>query len=220
MSAASTISQSPHPGPVDASPFGELASDVRLETAVRALNANGIHTVVVATSAEARKLVQELIPEHSEILDATSQTLVSSGIQEEIVNSGRYLPIRAELMEHHQNGRAREARKLGSAPDYVIGSVHAITEDGEVLIASATGSQLASYVYGAGKVVWVAGTQKVVGTLAEAFQRIEQHSFGLENERAKKAYGQGSLIGKVLVVKREVQPGRINLILVKEKLGF
>lgn len=42
----------------------------------------------------------------------------------------------------------------------------------------------------------------------------------LEDLRAREAYGIGSGINKVLIVNREVVPGRITVILVKEKLGF
>jgi hypothetical protein len=89
-----------------------------------------------------------------------------------------------------------------------------------VAVASASGSQLAPYVYGAGNVIWVVGTQKLVKDLDEAIDRIERYTFPLENERAKKTYGQGSMISKLLIVNREFQPGRITMVLVKENLGF
>jgi hypothetical protein len=102
----------------------------------------------------------------------------------------------------------------------VVGSVHAVTESGQVLIASASGSQLGPYVSGGGRVVWVVGVQKLVGTLEEAFQRLEEHVFPLEDARAMQAYGVHSAIAKVLLVNRELVPGRTTVVLVRESLGF
>ncbi len=112
-----------------------------------------------------------------------------------------------------------EIRKLISNPDVVIGSVHAITEMGEVLIASASGSQLSSIASGADKVIWVAGTQKLVSTLREGFRRIREYSYPLENIRAQQVYGRPSAINKILIFNGEL-PGRITMILVKQNLGF
>ncbi len=111
-------------------------------------------------------------------------------------------------------------RKLGASPDVQVGSVHAITEQGEVMIASAVGSQLGPAAYGAGMVIWVVGTQKLVRTLEDGFHRIREYSFPLESERTQRAYGQASAINKVLIVNGEVHPGRITIVLIKQQLGF
>lgn len=112
-------------------------------------------------------------------------------------------------------------QRLGATPEWVLGSVHAVTETGEALIASNTGSQLPAYAFGVGKVIWVVGTQKIVKDREEGLGRIYEHSLPLESERAKKAYGvPGSAVNKILIVNREVQPGRITMILVNERLGF
>jgi len=113
-----------------------------------------------------------------------------------------------------------EMRRLGASPDYTLGSVHAVTEQGEVFVASASGSQLAAYVYGAGAVIWVVGSQKIVSDREAAFKRIYEYSLPREDERAREAYGMGSRVNKVLVVTREFMPGRITVILVKQELGF
>jgi hypothetical protein len=112
----------------------------------------------------------------------------------------------------------REMTRLAAAPDFVVGRAHAITEPGQVLTASATGSQLGLYIYGVGKVIWVVGTQKIVPNLEENLRRIEGYSYPLEDAQARQAYGMGSMIGKVLIANREAQPQRITGILVKENL--
>jgi hypothetical protein len=113
----------------------------------------------------------------------------------------------------------REMRKLAASPDYVVGSVHAITEHGQVLVASGGGSQLASYVYGAGHVLWVAGTQKIVADIDEGLRRIDEHSLPLEDARMRQTRGVGSQVGKIMIFRRE-PAGRTTLILVREALGF
>ncbi|HZY91933.1 MAG TPA: lactate utilization protein [Thermoplasmata archaeon] len=200
--------------------FSLPASSDRVERAAGALRTNGIEVRLVRDREEARAAVLGLIPEGSEVLTVTSQTLTQLGLDTEIQRSTRFHPVRGELTQLMKEGKTSEARRLGAAPDVVIGSVHAITERGEVVIASATGSQLGPYAYGARRVIWVAGTQKIVRDLTEAVERLEQHTFPLEDARAKKVYGAGSAIAKVLLVNREFQPGRISIILVPENLGF
>jgi LUD domain len=200
--------------------FSTLASDEQVETTVRALEANGIHVIVAENGDEARQRALELIPEGAEVFTATSRTLETIGLASEINESPRYQAVRPRLYALDRATQQREIRKLTATPEVVVGSVHAITEQGQILIASYGGSQLAPYASGAGSVIWVAGTQKLVRTLDEAMRRIQEYSFPLEDARLREAYGMGSGIGKILIVNRDPVPGRLTLILVKENLGF
>lgn len=200
--------------------FGQLAADDVIERAMHALEENGITAFLVENGQAAFEKAKELIPEGSEVMAMTSVTLDTIGLAAYLNASGAYDTIRAKLAKLDRNTQSREMRKIAAAPDYVIGSVHAVTEDGHVFVASNTGSQLATYVYTAGKVIWVVGTQKIVSNDAEAMQRLHEYTYPLEDERAQKAYGMRSGVNKVLIVNKEKQPGRITLILVKEKLGF
>ena len=116
--------------------------------------------------------------------------------------------------------QGREIRKLIAAPDFAAGSVHAVTEDGHVLIASATGSQLGPYASGAGRVIWVVGAQKIVKDLNAGFRRIQEHVVPLEEEHMQQLYKVGTAVNEMLIVNRATRPGRITMILVKEELGF
>jgi hypothetical protein len=113
-----------------------------------------------------------------------------------------------------------QMRELGARPACIIGSVHAVTEDGVVMVASMSGSQLGPYASGAAKVVWVVCAQKIVKNIEQGFERIEHYSLPREDERMRSLYGIGSTIGKILIVKREAAPGRSNLILLNEVIGF
>ena len=197
-----------------------LASEESISRTVVALNANGITAVVVETGKEAKRKVFEIIPKGAEVMTMTSATLDALGISTEIVESGKFNSVRKKMMVLDWKTQGRELRKLGAAPDWAVGSVHAVTEDGKVVVASATGSQLPAYAYGSGNVIWVVGTNKIVKNLDEAFKRVYEHSFPLEDARAKKVYGFGSSVSKLLVFNKESVQGRIKLVFVKEKLGF
>jgi len=199
--------------------FARLASDEQIATAVAALTANGMAAEVVASGAQAGSRVLDLLPEGAEVFTSMSRTLDTLGLSEAINESSRYHPLRSQLKALDRQTQGREWRKLVSSPEYVVGSVHAVTEQGQVLIASASGSQLASYVFGAGHVIWVVGAQKIVRDLGEGFRRVREYSYPLEHERMHALNGLGSFVAKILVVEHE-RPGRISVLLVKEALGF
>lgn len=201
--------------------YSEIPPDSIIAKTAEALNENGIQAFVEENGEEAKKKILELIPKDASIMDMTSITLDTLSVSKEIQNSSRYNSIRKKLYSMDRNTQGQEMQRLGAAPDWVIGSVHAVTQDGKVMIASASGSQLPAYAYGAGKVIWVVGAQKIVKDIDEGFKRIYEHSLPLESERAKKAYGvPGSSVNKILIVNKEAKPDRIVMILVKEKLGF
>jgi acyl-CoA hydrolase len=199
--------------------FAQPAAEEQITRTVAALKANGIRAMVVDDRAAALAALLALLPAGAEVFTASSQTLEAIGALKAINESGRFDAVRPKLMKLDRQTQGREMRKLAASPDYVVGSVHAITEQGQVLVASGGGSQLASYVYGAGKVVWVAGTQKIVADLAEGQRRIDEHSLPLEDARMRQTRGVGSQVGKVLIFNRE-PPGRTTLILVREALGY
>jgi acyl-CoA hydrolase len=208
------------------SAWAQPASDDQIERTAAALEANGMRAIVVDTGDEARHQVFELLPAGAQIMTMGSRTLETIGVAEEINEpedvggERRYDAVRPKLMAMDMQTQWTEMRRMGASPDIAIGSAHAITEQGEVFIASASGSQLAAFVYGAGTVIWVVGSQKIVSDREAAFERIYEYSFPLEDQRAREAYGIGSGVNKVLIVNREFIPYRITVILVKQELGF
>jgi hypothetical protein len=200
--------------------FGTPADEARVRRATIALEANGFNVLRARDAAEARRLVLDLIPEGATVHHGASQTLDVTGITDELETSGRYEPIGPRIRAMDRSTQGDEIRRLSAAPDVMLGSVHAVTETGSLLAASMGGSQLAPYVAGAGRVIFVVGTQKVVADLAEGLQRIDQYAFPLEDARAFEAYGIHSGVNKVLIINREIVPGRITVVLVDEALGF
>ena len=200
--------------------FGTVRDDARVKRTAAALEANGIAVRRAAHTGEARKIVLGLIPKGSQVHHGASQSLEVSGIVDEIEKSGRYQPLRPQIWSMDRKTQGDEIRRLGAAPDVMLGSVHAVTETGTLVAASMSGSQLGPYVSGAGKVILVVGTQKIVANLEEALRRINEYAFPLEDARAQAAYGIRSAVNKVLIINREVSPGRITVVFVDEVLGF
>jgi hypothetical protein len=200
--------------------WGTKADDVRVKRTIAALEANGITAVRAADLAEAKRLVLDLIPEGSEVHSGASQSLERSGISAEIETSGRYEALRPRIWSMDRQTQADEMRRLSAAPNVMLGSVHAVTETGALVAASMGGSQLGPYVSGAGRVILLVGTQKIVSDLEEGLRRIAEYAFPLEDARAMAAYGIHSGVNKVLVINREISPGRITVVFVDEALGF
>jgi L-lactate utilization protein LutC len=199
--------------------FTTPASDERVAATAAALSARGHEVFVVDNLAEAKAKALELIPEGAQVQTAQSATNRALGLFEAIDESGKYDAIRPQAAKMDRVAQAREWRQLTGTPDVIVGSVHAITEDGRMVAASFGGAQLGPYVSGAGKVIWVVGTQKIVKDLDEAFERIEKHALPLESERLQKLFGIPSAINKLLIVNGE-RPGRTTVILIKEAVGF
>jgi len=200
--------------------FATLADEARVARAAAALEANGISVIRAADAEEAKGIVLGLIPAGSEVHAGASQTLQTSGITEELEKSGRHELVGPRIWSMDRETQADEIRRLGSSPDFMLGSVHAVTETGSLVAASASGSQLGPYAAGAGKVILVVGTQKIVQDLDEALSRIYDYVFPLEDARAEAAYGVHSGVNKILIINREWEPERTTVVLVDEALGF
>ena len=190
-----------------------------IEDVAAAIRANNIDVRIVETADQARRAVLELIPEGAEVHSGKSKTLSDVGLYQELFESGRYDSVRARYMGMDRQKQAREIRKLIAAPDYMLGSVQAITESGDLVVASASASQLGPYASGAGKLIIVAGSQKIVPDLDQALRRLEEHVFPYEDALVQERMQIHTFIGKVLVIRREWVDGRITVVLVREPVG-
>jgi acyl-CoA hydrolase len=199
--------------------FTALPDEPALQATVTALEEHGFSVDVVDDHDAARKAVLARIPQGSSVMTNTSMTLAETGIADAINEGGPYESARNKMFALDFATQAQQMKAIGGQPDYALGSVHAITRDGTLVIASASGSQLASYAWGAANVIFVAGAQKLVPDLAAAHQRIYTHSLPLEDARAQAAYGQHSQVGKILEIHQEL-PGRIHLVLIRQPVGF
>jgi hypothetical protein len=205
-------------------PYDQIPSDDIIQKTVEALALSGIKAIVVDNAGQAKAEALKLIPQGAEVMPMTSITLEQTGIAKEINESGNYNSVRNQLNKLDRATQGRQMQQIGAAPEYALGSAHAVTEDGKVLIASNTGSQLPAYAYGSSHVVWVVGAQKIVSGIDTGMKRIRDYVLPKESARARAAYGLpdtwNSNPSKILIVDREVTPNRITMIIVKEVLGF
>ena len=200
--------------------FTTLPDENTLQTTVVALEEHGFSVEVVSDLDAARQAVLARIPAGSSVMTNTSVTLADTGIADAINDGGRrWESARNQMFALDFATQAQQMKAIGGQPEYALGSVHAITRDGTLVIASASGSQLSSYAWGAANVIFVVGAQKLVPTLAAAHERIYQHSLRLEDARAQAAYGQHSQVGKILEIHQEL-PGRIHIVLIRQPVGF
>jgi hypothetical protein len=199
--------------------FTTLPDDETLAATVVALEEHGFSIDVVDGLEAARDAVLARIPKGSSVMTNPSVTLKETGIADAIDNGGPYDSVRTKLNELDYATQLAEMKAIAGTPDYTLGSVHAITGGGTLVIASASGSQLASYAWGAANVIFVVGTQKLVLTPEAARERIYEHSLPLEDARAYAAYGQNSAVGKILEIHQEF-PGRIHVVLIRQIVGF
>src|SRR5258706_13181714 len=200
--------------------FATLPDEHALQATVTALEEHGFSVEVVGDLDAARLAVLARIPQGSSVMTNTSVTLAETGIADAINDGGgRWKSARNKMFALDFATQAQQMKVIGGQPDYALGSVHAVTRDGILVIASASGSQLASYAWGAANGIFVVGAQKLVPTRAAAQERIYQHSLKLEDARAQAAYGQHSSVGKILEIHQEL-PGRIHIVLIRQPAGF
>ena len=208
----------PDPGPPNLE-FERPADRAQLERTAAALASRGLNAQIADSAEHARDLALASIPDGAEVHIALSETMRELGVTETIDESGRYDSIRAKLGTLDRQTQGREMRKLGAAPDYILGSAHAITDDGQIVVGSGSGSQLGAYAYAGGNVILVVGHQKLVRDLDAGLRRVREYSLPREFIRMQGAGFPGSLLAKTLIIHNEPSD-RINIILVPQTLGF
>jgi len=206
--------------PVPATLFADPAPAPRLERAAAALTAHGFTVEILDDAAAARTRIKDLIPEGASVFTGASETLRLSGIDADINTSGRYDAVKTRGQALDRVRDLREIWRLMSAPDVIVGSVHAVTETGSLVAASGTGSQLPAYAGGAARAIWIVGAQKLVPDLPAALRRVEDHCLPLESARTQVAYGSPSAINRLLILNAELHPGRGTVLLLREAIGF
>lgn len=197
--------------------FDEHSTDQEIEQAANALTANGMKASVVDTGNMAKEKVLAMIPKGAEVFTLTSVTLDTLDIAAAINESDDYESVRNKLNILKDD---REKARLAAAPEWAVGSVQAVTCEGNLYVVSNTGSQIPAYAYGAAHVIFVIGCQKIVMGDGEALRRIYEYVLPLEDKRARQVYGVPSNVSKLLQIHKEIVPDRINVIIVKQKVGF
>lgn len=202
--------------------YDTLASKSSIKKVIDAVKQRGLTAELVDTKDDARRRLQGLIPQGAEVMTGSSTTLNQIGFTD-LLKSGKHpwKNWKEIILAEKDGAKQMELRRKSVLSEYFLGSVHAIAQTGEMVIASGSGSQLPAYVFTSDNVIWVVGTQKIVPALPDAIKRVREYVFPLEDARMKKEGAAGSTIGKLLIFEKEINPARkLTLLLVNEKLGF
>jgi LUD domain len=199
--------------------YAAPASEAELEALAARLRERNFEVLIVDDAEAAKEAVLERIPEGASVHSGKSKTLEDAGIFGELMENERYDFIRRRTMKLDRTTQRDEMRKLGAAPDVMLGSAHAVTEAGQIVITSASGSQIGPIASGAGQLILVIGAQKVVPDLDAAFQRIRDYVFPYEDARLRELAGIGTKITRTLIIESDFLPGRTTIVLVRQPLG-
>src|SRR3990167_2731460 len=200
-----------------------LASDESIEKTAKALREKGYEVIVVENGKEALEKIKTIIPKNASVMNGSSVTLEQIGYIDYLKSGAHeWNDLHKKITAEQDQEKRVLLRKQSALSDFYLGSVHALTEEGEFLIASNSGSQLPHVVYTSDNLIFVVGTQKIVPAMPDAFQRLEKYVVPLEDEHMKKLYGTGTRLSKIVVFKHEsvYSTRKVRFILVKEKLGF
>jgi L-lactate utilization protein LutB len=205
----------------------EIKTEIRnreaIERTVSSLKTNGFEPVVVSSGADALSKIKELIPAGVSVMNGASKTLEDIGFIE-YLKSGEHGWNNLHAKVYAEPDRAKQGvlRKEATIADYALNSVQAVTEKGEILIASNTGSQLPAIAFNSHNIIVVVGAQKIVPDLTSAFVRLEKDVMPLEDERIKALYGINTMHAKSLILHKEnpMMGRKVYVIIVEESLGF
>jgi YkgG family uncharacterized protein len=198
--------------------FLKPASEATLEALAERLRARNFEVVILDDGAAAKAEVLARVPEGSQVHTGKSKTLEDIGIFQEFMENEKYDFIRRRTLKMDRKTQLDEMRKAGAAPDIMVNSAHAVTEAGQIVMTSATGSQIGPIAYGAGKLILVIGSQKVVPDLNTALRRIEDYVIPYEEDRLNVAHGVAKM-NRTLILEGDHTPGRTTIILVRTPVG-
>jgi hypothetical protein len=199
--------------------FSAPANEADLESLAANLRNRNFEVVIVDSATDAKAAVMERIPQDAQVHSGKSKTLEDAGVFKELMESEKFDFIRKRTLKMDRRAQAHEIRKLGAAPDIMLGSVQAVTEAGQLVVTSASGSQIGPYASGAGRLILVIGSQKIVPDLESAFRRMEEYVFPWEDARLRETLGIGTMITRTLIIERDYYPGRTTVILVRDPIG-
>jgi hypothetical protein len=203
--------------------YSQVASQESLDKAVAGLKERNFIPIVVATKEEALAKIKELVPAGASVMNGASTTLNQIGYIDYLkAGEHGWNNLHAAIVAEKDPAQQGVLRRAALTSEFYLGSVHGLTEAGEMLIASNSGSQLPHIAFSSPNVIFVVGTQKITPTLADAQVRLMEYVIPLEDKRMKEAGMGGTKLNKLFEFFGEpTYTGRkIHVVLVKESLGF
>jgi L-lactate utilization protein LutC len=203
--------------------YNTLASKETVDKAVSALASKNIETIVVNTGAEALEKIKKLIPPGASVMNGSSVTLEQIGFIEYLKSGDHgWNNLHAAIVAEKDPVLQSALRKQAVLSDFYLGSVHALTETGEMVIASNTGSQLPHIVFTSPNLIFVVSTKKIVPNLAEGMKRLEEYVVPLVNKQTLEKFGVPTSLNKIVIFKNENPrlDRHVHMILVESDLGY
>jgi len=203
--------------------FDTLASQETIAKVTTNLMGKGYIVTTVPSSQEALETIKALIPAGASVMNGSSKTLEQIGYIDYLKTEAHsWDNLHAKIVAEQDPQKQELLRRQSVLSDYYIGSVHALVENGEFVVASNTGSQLPHIVYTSPNLIFVVSTKKIVPTLDEALKRLEEYVIPLEDENMKTKYGMGTQLSKLAIIKAEspFSTRNVHFLLVQENLGF
>jgi hypothetical protein len=204
--------------------FSSLPAIDIVRQTVNAAETRGISVELLDAKKDALERIKAIIPAGATVMTGASLTLREIGFEELLISKNHpWKNLKDDIVAEKDPKKQSLLRKQAMMADYFLGSVHAVSMTGEMVVASATGSQIAPYAFASQNIIWVAGIQKITRSVDEGLLRIREYIMPHEEERMRAMTGgkMGTTFGKALIFSREVPfLGRIvKLLLVKEKVG-
>jgi L-lactate utilization protein LutB len=220
ITPSSAVNLIPHVG-VDAKKWNTLPAPDVVRRTIAEIERRGITVISAANGDEALAVLRRIIPPGAEVMNGSSITLAEIGYDDLIAGGGSgWKKLHDVITAENDDAKRAELRRKSVTAEYFISGVNAIAESGEIVACDASGSRVGAWAFAAGHLILVAGINKVVPTLDDAFKRIRDYAYRLEDARARKVYGTPSVIGKCVILAHEKIRGRVTLVLVSEALGY
>lgn len=203
--------------------YDKLASAESIKTTIAKLAEHNIEGIEVVSGTAAMIKIKQFIPQGASVMNGSSVTLETIGFVD-YLKEGKHgwNNLHSGIVVETDPAKQAQLRQQAIHADYYLGSVHALSETGEFIIASNTGSQLSHIVFTSKNLILVVGAQKIVPNLVEAMKRLEEYVIPLEEKHMQEKYGVGTVPNKVVIFKGEskMMQRKIRVLIVKESLGF
>jgi prefoldin subunit 5 len=203
--------------------YDTVATENSINSAIESLSKRNIEAVTVNTKSEALSMIKDLVPAGASVMNGSSTTLIEIGFVDYLKSDDhKWINMHEPIIKESDPTKQAVLRQAATHSDFYLGSAQALTESGELLIASNTGSQLPNIVFTSKNLILVLGTQKIVKSLDEAITRLKEHVVPLEDKRSMAAYGAPTSINQMLIFQgNNPYMGRsVKVIIVKEALGY
>jgi L-lactate utilization protein LutB len=202
----------------------------KVERTIKNLEKNNMNGYFVQNNEEALNKIKELLNEGDMVSVGGSMTLFEIGALE-LLRNGKY-----NFLDRYEEGLTKEQIKdiyrKSFCADAYLSSSNAVTEEGELYNVDGNGNRVAAMIYGPDKVIIVVGTNKIVKDLDEAVMRNREIAAPANAKRlnrttpcAKVGYcmdcsSKDRICSDYVVIRRQMQNGRIHIIVVNEELGY